>query len=78
MPLVLTIHDLSYFAHPDWFSWREGLRRRWITRKAARRATAVVTISQFSAREIEQRLGERGVAGRGSQSREQLVHPLRP
>jgi len=51
-PLVLTIHDLSYFAHPEWFSWREGLRRRWITRQAARRSAAIVTISAFSAREI--------------------------
>ena len=27
-PLVLTIHDVSFFAHPEWFSFREGLRRR--------------------------------------------------
>ena len=23
-PLVLTIHDVSFFAHPEWFSFREG------------------------------------------------------
>ena len=32
--------------------WREGLRRRWLTRAAARRARRVVTISEFSAGEI--------------------------
>ena len=24
VPIALTIHDLSYAAHPEWFSWREG------------------------------------------------------
>ena len=27
-PSSLTIHDLSFVAHPEWFSWREGVRRR--------------------------------------------------
>ncbi len=51
-PFVVAVHDLSYFAHPEWFSAREGLRRRWITAWAARRAAAVVTISHFSAAEL--------------------------
>ncbi len=56
-PMVLTIHDLSYFAHPEWFSWREGLRRRWLTRAAARRAAAILTVSHVAAAEIVDRLG---------------------
>lgn len=56
-PLVVTIHDLAYFAHPEWFGAREGLRRRWLTRAAARRAAAVLTVSEFSAGEITARLG---------------------
>ncbi len=56
-PVTLTIHDLAYFAHPEWFGWREGLRRRWITRTAARRAAAVLTVSEFSATEIVKFLG---------------------
>jgi glycosyltransferase involved in cell wall biosynthesis len=51
-PFVVAIYDVSYFAHPDWFGWREGLRRRWLTRAAARRAFRVVTISEFSRDEI--------------------------
>jgi glycosyltransferase involved in cell wall biosynthesis len=51
-PLVVTIHDLSYFAHPEWFSPREGTRRRWLTRAAAARASAILTVSNFSASEI--------------------------
>jgi glycosyltransferase involved in cell wall biosynthesis len=56
VPTVLAIHDLSYMAHPEWFRLREGLRRRWLTRASARRARAIVTISEFSKREILDRL----------------------
>ena len=37
VPLVVTIHDVSFSRHPEWFSFREGTRRRWLTRSAARR-----------------------------------------
>lgn len=56
-PLVLTIHDVSYFAHPEWFSWREGSRRRWLTAWSARRARAVVTDTEFSRSEIRRFIG---------------------
>jgi glycosyltransferase involved in cell wall biosynthesis len=56
-PLVLTIHDVSYFAHPEWFSWREGLRRRFLTRWSARRARAVITDTEFSRSEIARHVG---------------------
>jgi glycosyltransferase involved in cell wall biosynthesis len=56
-PTVVAIHDLSFAAHPEWFTMHEGMRRRWLTRRAARRARAVLTISEFSRREIVERLG---------------------
>jgi glycosyltransferase involved in cell wall biosynthesis len=56
-PVVLTIFDVSYVAHPEWFRLREGARRRWFTRAAARRAHTIVTISEFSKGEIVERLG---------------------
>lgn len=57
MPVAVTIHDISFVAHPEWFRWREGTRRRVLTRRAADRAAVVFTDSQFSRREIEERLG---------------------
>ena len=57
VPTVVTIHDVSYVAHPEWFQLREGARRRWLTRAAAARARAIVTVSEFSKREIVERLG---------------------
>jgi glycosyltransferase involved in cell wall biosynthesis len=56
-PSIVVIHDVSYFAHPEWFSWRDGLRRRWLTRASASRARAVITVSEFSAEEIVRFLG---------------------
>lgn len=56
-PLVLTIHDVSYFAHPEWFSWREGTRRRFVTRRSAARAARVLTLTQFSRDELVRHVG---------------------
>lgn len=55
-PTALTIHDLSFFAHPEWFAPREGLRRRWLTRLAARRAAVVLTDTKFAQTEIQTHL----------------------
>jgi glycosyltransferase involved in cell wall biosynthesis len=52
VPMVVTIHDVSFAAHPEWFAPREGFRRRLTTRLAARRARRVLTVSGFSKREI--------------------------
>src|SRR5690606_12470784 len=60
LPLVLTLHDVSFAAHPEWFGWREGVRRRLLSRWSARRAAAVITMSCFSAGEIVSYLGVRG------------------
>jgi len=57
VPMVVAIHDLSFQAHPEWFGAREGIRRRWLSRQAAFRARSVITISQFSRREIVDRFG---------------------
>lgn len=55
-PTVLLIHDVSYFAHPEWFSRREGFRRRWLTRLSVQRARVVLTVSAFSADETARHL----------------------
>ena len=56
-PLVLTIHDVSFFAHPEWFSFREGVRRRLLTAWSARRARTVITDTEFSKSEIARHIG---------------------
>jgi glycosyltransferase involved in cell wall biosynthesis len=56
-PFVVVIHDVSFVTHPEWFGWREGLRRRWLTRWTARRAATILTVSEFSAGEIARVFG---------------------
>jgi glycosyltransferase involved in cell wall biosynthesis len=56
-PVALTIHDVSFAAHPEWFSFREGFRRRIITAWSARRARIVLTDSYFSRDEIVRHIG---------------------
>jgi glycosyltransferase involved in cell wall biosynthesis len=53
VPTVITIHDIAFAAHPEWFRIREGLRRRWLTEHGARSAALVLTVSDFSRQEIE-------------------------
>ena len=51
-PSVLSLHDVSFAAHPEWFSWRHGLRLRRLAHWSARRAHTVITLTEFSAAEI--------------------------
>lgn len=51
-PLVVTIHDVSYERHPEWYPYRIDPVRRWFYRRSAVTADAVITDSLFSRREI--------------------------
>jgi glycosyltransferase involved in cell wall biosynthesis len=56
-PVVLTMHDVAFSAHPEWFSFRDGARRRALSRLGAARARRVLTDSLFSRGEIARHLG---------------------
>ena len=52
IPTVVTIHDVSFLAHPEWFNWKEGLRRRWLTDRSINQAEVVISVSKFTRAEI--------------------------
>lgn len=52
VPVVLTIHDVSYERHPEWYPYQRDLVRRMFYRRSARTAARVLTDSEFSAGEI--------------------------
>jgi glycosyltransferase involved in cell wall biosynthesis len=52
VPVVVSIHDVSFWAHPEWFNFREGLRRRLTTWASAYCARLVLTLTAFSRDEI--------------------------
>lgn len=57
VPLAVTLHDVSFCAHPEWFRPREGWRRRLTAWAAAHRARRVLAVSNFSRDEIVRLLG---------------------
>lgn len=54
---VLTIHDLSFEAFPEWFSPLHGARMRRITRRSATSADVIIAVSEFTRDEIVGRYG---------------------
>ena len=51
-PGVVTIHDLAFEVFPDDFSRRTGAKFRSITPRAARSAQRVITVSEFTRRDV--------------------------
>lgn len=56
-PVVLTIHDVSYERHPEWYPYRRDGIRRAFYRRSARSAAHILTDSEFSAGEIVEAYG---------------------
>ena len=56
-PVVVTIHDVSYERHPEWYPYRRDRLRRAFYRASARSAARIVTDSAFSASEIHAAYG---------------------
>ena len=52
VPTVLTIHDVSYERHPEWYPYRRDWLRRAFYRRSARVAAHILTDSEFSRGEI--------------------------
>lgn len=50
---VSTIHDVSFFVDPTWFSARDRTLLQWGARATARHARGIITVSETSKKEIE-------------------------
>jgi len=58
VPLALTVHDLSYEIYPEFFSLKQRLWHRAVDPRAlARRAAAVLAVSETTKRDIVERWG---------------------
>ena len=51
-PVLLTVHDLSFIHHPEWFRWERAQYYRWAVRRSARLAARVIAVSRFPADEV--------------------------
>ncbi|MCI0442952.1 glycosyltransferase family 4 protein [bacterium] len=54
---TLTVHDLSFFRYPLWFTAKERLSRQVNTSQSIRSADRIYTVSEFVKTEIVQRFG---------------------
>jgi len=54
-PYVLTVHDISFAVHPEWFRPGEAMFYTRMVRSAAERARKVITVSEFCRAEIMER-----------------------
>lgn len=51
-PIVVTVHDVSFLEHPEFFPWWRARQLRLTVRRTVARAAHVLTGSEFSARAI--------------------------
>lgn len=56
-PEVVTIHDISFERHPEFFDAAERLRLRLTVRRAVKAARRIITVSDFSKKEMVNLLG---------------------
>lgn len=56
-PTVVTVHDISYEYFPEYFNPVQRMRMRTLIPLSARRAAAVLTVSEYSRRDIIERYG---------------------
>jgi glycosyltransferase involved in cell wall biosynthesis len=58
VPLILTVHDLSYELYPEFFSLKQRLWHRAVGPRAlARRAEAILAVSETTKRDVIERWG---------------------
>ena len=56
-PVVTTIHDLAFEHLPETFNRRSWMQLRFTVRQTARRAAHIITVSEYSRRDISQTYG---------------------
>ena len=54
-PFVLTVHDISFVVHPEWFRPGEALFYTTLIKQAAQKARKVITVSEFCRTEIAEK-----------------------
>lgn len=58
VPIVVTVHDVSFLEHPEYFTRASALQLRWTVRQTVQRAARVLTVSEFSRNSILRAYGD--------------------
>jgi glycosyltransferase involved in cell wall biosynthesis len=57
-PVVVTIHDMTFFDHPEWHERSKVLLFRRAIAVATKRAAGLVCVSHYTAKRLQERFGE--------------------
>ena len=57
VPMVVTVHDVSFIEHPEYFRTGQACQLRLSTGNTLRRATKILTISEFSRQRLSRAFG---------------------
>ena len=52
MPVVVSVHDVSFLEHPEYFTRDRAWQLQWTVRRTVKRAARILTGSEFSRRSI--------------------------
>jgi glycosyltransferase involved in cell wall biosynthesis len=52
VPVVVSVHDVSFLEHPEYFPWARARQLQWTVRRTVRRAAKVLTGTEFSRKSI--------------------------
>lgn len=52
VPVVVSVHDVSFLEHPEYFTRDRALQLQWTVRRTVRRAARILTGTEFSRRSI--------------------------
>jgi glycosyltransferase involved in cell wall biosynthesis len=58
VPVVVSVHDVSFLEHPEYFPRSRALQLRWTVRRTIRQAARILTVSDFSRGSILRAYGE--------------------
>ena len=58
VPVVVTVHDVSFLEHPEFFTRSTSLQLQWTVCRTVGRAARVLTVSEFSRRSILKAYGD--------------------
>jgi len=57
VPVVVSVHDVSYLEHPEYFPWPRAQQLKFTVRRTIRHAARVLTVSEFSKNSIMRAYG---------------------
>src|ERR1700687_5265417 len=60
VPVVVSVHDVSFLEHPEYFTRDRAWQLQWSVRRTVRRAAKILNGSEFSRGSILQAYGELG------------------